>query len=54
VRLSCKVLVELVIGDTSLEAAQAAGRVDGDGAAALGRLLPLLDRFDFWFEIVTP
>ena len=27
---------------------------DGPGAPVLGQLLPLLDRFDFWFEIVAP
>ncbi|HWE99465.1 MAG TPA: alkyl sulfatase dimerization domain-containing protein [Caulobacteraceae bacterium] len=47
-------LIELVSGQTSLDAALADGRVSGEGAAELARLLPLLDRFDFWFEIVAP
>jgi alkyl sulfatase BDS1-like metallo-beta-lactamase superfamily hydrolase len=47
-------LIALVIGETTLEEALADGAVDGEGAAALGELLPLLDRFDFWFEIVAP
>jgi alkyl sulfatase BDS1-like metallo-beta-lactamase superfamily hydrolase len=52
--LTRPVLIALVIGETTLEAAVAGGQVTGEGAAALGRLLPLLDRFDFWFEIVAP
>jgi alkyl sulfatase BDS1-like metallo-beta-lactamase superfamily hydrolase len=47
-------LIGLVIGETTLEKALDDGMVTGDGAEALGRLLPLLDRFDFWFEIVAP
>jgi alkyl sulfatase BDS1-like metallo-beta-lactamase superfamily hydrolase len=54
VRLARKILIELVIGETTLEAALADGRVAGEGAQGLAQLLPLLDRFDFWFEIVTP
>jgi alkyl sulfatase BDS1-like metallo-beta-lactamase superfamily hydrolase len=47
-------LIALVIGETTLDKALAEGAVSGDGAAVLGQLLPLLDRFDFWFEIVAP
>jgi alkyl sulfatase BDS1-like metallo-beta-lactamase superfamily hydrolase len=47
-------LIGLVIGETTLDQALADGTVVGEGAAALRRLLPLLDRFDFWFEIVAP
>jgi alkyl sulfatase BDS1-like metallo-beta-lactamase superfamily hydrolase len=47
-------LVELVTGSLSLEVARGEGRLAGDGAGPLGELLALLDRFDFWFEIVTP
>jgi alkyl sulfatase BDS1-like metallo-beta-lactamase superfamily hydrolase len=54
VTLTRPVLIGLVIGETTLEAAQADGKVAGEGCAELGRLLPLLDRFDFWFEIVAP
>ncbi|WP_394763102.1 alkyl/aryl-sulfatase [Phenylobacterium sp.] len=48
------VLIALVIGETTLETALADGVVSGEGAGVLAQLLPLLDRFDFWFEIVTP
>jgi alkyl sulfatase BDS1-like metallo-beta-lactamase superfamily hydrolase len=44
----------LVIGETTLDKALADGAVSGEGVGVLGRLLPLLDRFDFWFEIVAP
>ncbi|MFI4950638.1 MAG: alkyl sulfatase dimerization domain-containing protein, partial [Caulobacterales bacterium] len=54
VTLTRPVLIGLVIGETTLENALDEGLVTGEGAAALGELLPLLDRFDFWFEIVTP
>ncbi len=54
VALTRAALIGLVIGETTLEAALAAGAVAGDGAGVLGELLPLLDRFDFWFEIVAP
>jgi len=54
VSLTRPVLIALVIGETTLEKAMADGSVSGEGAAALGELLPLLDRFDFWFEIVAP
>lgn len=53
-RLARATLVSLLTGETTLEAAQADGSVSGDGAQALGHLLALLDRFDFWFEIVAP
>jgi alkyl sulfatase BDS1-like metallo-beta-lactamase superfamily hydrolase len=52
--LTRPVLIGLVIGETTLEKALADGTVSGEGAGELGRLLPLLDRFDFWFEIVAP
>jgi alkyl sulfatase BDS1-like metallo-beta-lactamase superfamily hydrolase len=54
VMLTRLVLIGLVIGETTLQKALADGSVTGEGAAAFGELLPLLDRFDFWFEIVTP
>ncbi|MBS0362450.1 MAG: MBL fold metallo-hydrolase [Proteobacteria bacterium] len=54
VSLTRPALIGLVIGETTLEAAQSDGKVAGEGAVELGRLLPLLDRFDFWFEIVAP
>ena len=54
VALTRPVLIGLVIGESTLEAALAEGSASGDGAVVLGQLLPLLDRFDFWFEIVAP
>ncbi|THD59335.1 alkyl sulfatase dimerization domain-containing protein [Phenylobacterium sp.] len=54
VTLTRPALIGLVIGETTLDKALADGSVAGEGAAELGRLLPLLDRFDFWFEIVAP
>jgi alkyl sulfatase BDS1-like metallo-beta-lactamase superfamily hydrolase len=54
VTLTRPVLIGLVIGETTLAAALADGTVSGQGASVLGELLALLDRFDFWFEIVTP
>jgi len=46
-------LVDLVTGERTLEAAQAEGLVSGE-TEALAALLSVLDRFDFWFEIVLP
>jgi alkyl sulfatase BDS1-like metallo-beta-lactamase superfamily hydrolase len=54
VRLTRKTLVDLVVGEASVETCLADGRLAGEGAAGLAALLPLLDRFDFWFEIVSP
>lgn len=54
VALTRPALIALVIGETTLERALAEGMVTGEGAPELGELLPLLDRFDFWFEIVAP
>jgi alkyl sulfatase BDS1-like metallo-beta-lactamase superfamily hydrolase len=55
IRLTCAVLVQLVLGETTLEAALADGgvRIDGE-SAPFATLLGWLDRFDFWFEIVMP
>lgn len=53
-RLTRADLIELVTGSLGLDAALKARRLAGAGTAALGDLLALLDRFDFWFEIVTP
>jgi alkyl sulfatase BDS1-like metallo-beta-lactamase superfamily hydrolase len=47
VTLSRQCLVQLVLGQTDLEAA-------GLACPRLAQLLALLDRFDFWFNIVTP
>jgi alkyl sulfatase BDS1-like metallo-beta-lactamase superfamily hydrolase len=48
-------LTDLVLGQTALEAAIDSEAVTAPlGAEPLASLLSLLDRFDFWFEIVTP
>jgi len=54
VRLTRNLLVDLVIGQAQLATAEAEGLVRGPGLTELTNLLPLLDRFDFWFEIVLP
>lgn len=54
VRLSRSTLVALVLGELDLEAALADGAVDTREPDRLAALLAGLDRFDFWFEIVTP
>ncbi|HEX2814998.1 MAG TPA: alkyl sulfatase C-terminal domain-containing protein, partial [Phenylobacterium sp.] len=54
VALTRATLIGLVMGETTLAAALADGTAAGAGASVLGQLLPLLDRFDFWFEIVAP
>jgi alkyl sulfatase BDS1-like metallo-beta-lactamase superfamily hydrolase len=43
-------LIQLVLGQTTLDATE----VDGPCGDALAQLLRCLDRFDFWFNIVTP
>jgi len=49
------VLADLVLGQTTLAAAIDAETVSAPlGAEPLASLLALLDRFDFWFEIVSP
>jgi alkyl sulfatase BDS1-like metallo-beta-lactamase superfamily hydrolase len=54
VTLSRATLVALLTGEKTLDAAVAEGVLAGVGAGELGKLLALLDRFDFWFEIVAP
>src|SRR5580658_3278317 len=55
IRLSRPTLVELISGAKAVEAAQADGALAIDGhAQPLADLLALLDRFDFWFEIIEP
>jgi alkyl sulfatase BDS1-like metallo-beta-lactamase superfamily hydrolase len=54
VTLSRATLVALLTGEKTLDAAVAEGVLAGEGAGELGKLLALLDRFDFWFEIVAP
>ena len=52
VRLSRATLIQLVLGETDTAKAEAEGQLEG--GAHLARLLSALDRFDFWFEIVSP
>ena len=53
--LSRAVLVQLISGAVSLEAAIAAGAVLAEGdPAPVARFLGWLDRFDFWFKIIEP
>lgn len=48
-------LDDVVLGNTTLEKETAAGNVTIDGnPKKLGELVALLDKFDFWFNIVTP
>jgi alkyl sulfatase BDS1-like metallo-beta-lactamase superfamily hydrolase len=55
VRLTRSDMVDLVLGETDVDTALENGRVQASAdIAALRRLLSLLDRFDFWFEIVAP
>jgi alkyl sulfatase BDS1-like metallo-beta-lactamase superfamily hydrolase len=55
ITLTRATLTELVLGQTTVEAAIDAKAVTAPlGAEPLASLLYLLDRFDFWFEIVTP
>jgi alkyl sulfatase BDS1-like metallo-beta-lactamase superfamily hydrolase len=55
VTLSRSTLVQLVLGEIALEDAIEQGSVRAAGDAGVFRdLLSLLDRFDFWFEIVLP
>ena len=55
VNIDRETLDEIVLGGTTLEKAITTGkvRVDGD-AKKLDELVSLIDRFEFWFNIVTP
>ncbi|HEY5071195.1 MAG TPA: alkyl sulfatase dimerization domain-containing protein [Caulobacteraceae bacterium] len=55
VRLTRATLIALVFGETSLQPALADGSVSIEGeGGAFADFLCLLDRFDFWFEIIAP
>ena len=55
VTLDRKTLNEIVLGTTTLEKETTAGKVKIEGdEKKLGELVALLDKFDFWFNIVTP
>ena len=49
VTLSRETLIDLVLGDPL-----SGDPPSGPGSAALDQLLPMLDRFDLWFEIAAP
>jgi alkyl sulfatase BDS1-like metallo-beta-lactamase superfamily hydrolase len=55
IRIDRATLNEIVLGGTTLEKGIVAGKVKVDGdAKKLGELVALLDKFDFWFNIVAP
>jgi alkyl sulfatase BDS1-like metallo-beta-lactamase superfamily hydrolase len=54
VALTRETLIRLIRHDLSWDAAGAEDLIEGPGMDQLARLLPLLDRFDFWFDIVSP
>lgn len=55
ITLTRDVLDSIVLGQTTLEDARAAGNIQIDGDAdKLPQLVAMLDEFDFWFNIVTP
>ena len=54
VTLTRGALVQLVLRETTLDAAVEAGTVRLADAAAFATFIDLLDQFDFWFEIVAP
>jgi alkyl sulfatase BDS1-like metallo-beta-lactamase superfamily hydrolase len=55
VHLNHDTLIDLAVGETTLDAALAAGRarIDGDGNV-FAEFLGLLDRFEFFFAIIEP
>ena len=55
VSLTRSALVSLVVGETTLDAALADGSVKATGDSLdFAEFLTWLDRFDFWFEIISP
>lgn len=54
VSLDRATLIDLISGGLDLSAALVNGRVSGEQVAQFGQLLMILDRFDFWFNIITP
>ena len=54
VTLSRADLIALVGGSETVAELAGSGRVSGEAQADLARLIGALDRFDFWFNIVTP
>jgi alkyl sulfatase BDS1-like metallo-beta-lactamase superfamily hydrolase len=55
VRIDRATLNEIVLGGTTLEKEITAGKVKIDGdAKKVNELVALLDKFEFWFNIVTP
>jgi alkyl sulfatase BDS1-like metallo-beta-lactamase superfamily hydrolase len=48
-------LNQIVLGETSLDKEISSGNVKVQGQKeALGQFLAMLDKFEFWFNIVTP
>ena len=54
VGLTRAALVQLVLRETTLDAALEAGTVQAADAADFAAFIDLLDQFDFWFEIIAP
>jgi alkyl sulfatase BDS1-like metallo-beta-lactamase superfamily hydrolase len=55
ITLSRETLNQIVLQQTSLKDAIGAGSVKVDGSQAkIDEMLSYLDRFEFWFDIVTP
>jgi alkyl sulfatase BDS1-like metallo-beta-lactamase superfamily hydrolase len=54
VEITRRRLVDLAIGDAALNDLVNQGEVKGEAVDQLATLIGLLDRFDFWFEIVAP
>jgi alkyl sulfatase BDS1-like metallo-beta-lactamase superfamily hydrolase len=55
ITLSRETLNQIMLGETTLDAAAGAGDVTVEGdQAKLGELVSYLDTFEFWFDIVTP
>jgi alkyl sulfatase BDS1-like metallo-beta-lactamase superfamily hydrolase len=48
------ILIDLVVGMAAVTELSGTPHLNGSDIDQLAKLLPLLDRFDFWFEIVAP
>jgi len=54
VRLTRATLVQLVLRETTVDAAVEAGAIQAKGVTDFSDFIALLDQFDFWFEIIAP
>jgi len=54
VTLDRAALIALIGGQESVASLAADGRCAGEGVGDLDAFVALLDRFDFWFNIVEP